>query len=280
MATAASMQEVRALLRLAGDAPDDGIDLAGTALALAALDRPRVPLDRYRAHLSELAHEVAKCAADAPPGAEAAASALREVLAARHGYDGDRQTYEDLQNANLIRVIDRRKGLPVALGILYIHAARAQGWTITGLNFPGHFLVRLERDGDRAILDPFEGGRTRGVTELRALLKAVAGMDAELTPQHYRPVSDRDILLRLQNNIKLRHLGGQAIERALAVLDGMLLIAPRHAMLWRESGLLLARLGDFGGAVHSLETFMGLTSDEGLRHQTAVVLQRLRSRLD
>jgi len=55
-------------------------------------------------------------------------AALTQVMAEEHGYGGDRQHYDDLQNANLIRVIDRRRGLPVALGILYLHAARAQGW--------------------------------------------------------------------------------------------------------------------------------------------------------
>src|SRR3546814_19245031 len=86
-----------------------------------------------------------------------------------------------------MRVIDRRKGLPVALGILYMHAARAQGWPAVGLNFPGHFLLRLERHGERAILDPFNEGRVHGATELLDLLKAMQGQDAELGPEHYQP---------------------------------------------------------------------------------------------
>ena len=85
----------------------------------------------------------------------AQADALAAVLAEGYGYAGDTLTYEDLQNANLMRVIDRKKGLPVALGILYIHAGRAQGWDIAGLAFPGHFLVRIEGRGERRILDPF-----------------------------------------------------------------------------------------------------------------------------
>jgi regulator of sirC expression with transglutaminase-like and TPR domain len=77
-------------------------------------------------------------------------AALTQVMAEEHGYNGDRQHYDDLQNANLIRVIDRRRGLPVALGILYLHAARAQGWRAAGINFPGHFLIAVEHDGERA----------------------------------------------------------------------------------------------------------------------------------
>lgn len=48
-------------------------------------------------------------------------------------------------------------GLPVALGIIYIASARAR-FAVDGLSFPGHFILRLERDGQRIILDPFRDG--------------------------------------------------------------------------------------------------------------------------
>ena len=66
-----------------------------------------------------------------------ARQALNDIILLKHGYSGDELTYDDLQNANLMRVIDRRKGLPVALGILYLHAARAQGWDRSVSAFPG-----------------------------------------------------------------------------------------------------------------------------------------------
>ena len=97
------------------------------------------------------------------------------MLAGRHGLNGDRQTYDDLANANLISVIERRRGLPVSLAIIYIHAARALGWTMEGLNFPGRFLMRLGAPDGRAVLDPFAGGRMRDAVALRELLKTGAG---------------------------------------------------------------------------------------------------------
>src|SRR3546814_19645894 len=78
-------------------------------------------------------------------------------------------------NANLRRVSDRRRGLPVALGILYLHGARAQGWAICGLNFPGHFLLRLDLGAERSIIAPFNGGQPRDAVALRALLKGKTG---------------------------------------------------------------------------------------------------------
>ena len=255
---------------------DDGeIDLAGAALARAALDRPETPLDWYRSHLDQLASTVA-----AAPGGVSAAERLATVIAGLYGYQGDTQTYEDLQNANLMRVIDRRRGLPVALGIIYLDVGRRQGWPMAGLNFPGHFMVRLDGPGGRAILDPFNGGITRDTADLRGLLKAVRGHDAELLPEHYAPVSNRDILLRLQNNIKLRLVQAERLEDALPVIDGMLLLAPDSAALWREAGLINAGLDNLTAAVAAMERVLAIGGDNWLMHETATVLQRLKARLN
>jgi regulator of sirC expression with transglutaminase-like and TPR domain len=270
--------EAEAILARTAAQEDAEIDLAAAALALAALDRPQVPLARYRAHLAELAQDVAETAGSHAAGPDRAA-ALARVLFERHGYDGDRLTYDDLQNANLMRVIDRRKGLPIALGILMIHAARAQGWDMVGLAFPAHFLVRLESGGDRLILDPFGRGRIMGSAELRELLKDVAGEGAELKPSHYEPAGNRAVLLRLQNNLKTRLIQEQKLEAAGRVVMRMLAFAPEEAQLWREAGMIEAHLGNLKRAIGLIETYRDKSSGEAQRRQAAVLLQQLAQRL-
>lgn len=266
----------RETLRSLAAIPDAAFPLAEGALALAAIDRPQVPLDRYRAHLDELAETVESTGADAP----ARAAALAVAIARSHRYQGDALTYDDLQNANMIRVIDRRKGLPVALGILYLEVARRLGWAAAGLSFPGHFLVSVAGEGDRAILDPFHGGRPCDAAELRRLLKAVTGEREELDPAHYAPVSNRSVLLRLHNNVKMRRMRGGDAAGALAALDAMLLFAPDEAPLWHESGLLNAHLGNLRAAADAIAAALARTPEEAGRHHLATLLQELRSRLN
>lgn len=272
--------EAREILRRTGDQPDDEIDLAEAALALGALELPNVALDGYRRHIAAITADLAELAGEQDDSLESRIARLRAVIGERHGYSGDHDTYDDLQNANLLRVIDRRRGLPVALGILFMHAARSRGWSIVGLNFPGHFLVRLDHGPARAIIDPFNDGQIRTVVDLRDLLKATAGSAAELEPEHYQPVSNRDVLLRLQNNIKLRHLSAHDVPKALEVLGGMRLFAPHEPALWRETGLLEAHTGNLKDAIVALETFMALTGDEHHRLQTASLIQQLKKRLN
>jgi regulator of sirC expression with transglutaminase-like and TPR domain len=266
-------------LRTLAAAGGGRLPLAEAALALAARDRPLVHLERYHRHLAVLASDVGEEAAGAGDLAQRAA-ALSRVILGSYGYQGDTLDYDDLQNANLIRVIDRRKGLPVALGILYIHAGRAQGWTMTGLAFPGHFLIRIEDDAGRLILDPFHGGKPCAAAELRGLLKATLGDETELAPAHYAAVSDRDILLRLQNNLKLRLIESRQTESALAVIEGMMLFAPDHAALWCDAALLHAECDNLRAAIAALERFLSLAGAGPERHQAAAFLQKLRARMN
>lgn len=255
------------------------LPIAEAALALASFERPRVDLTRYRDHLRLLARDVGRHAGAAGDLA-ARAGTLNEIILLKYGYSGDELTYDDLQNANLMRVVDRRKGLPVALGILYIHAARAQNWDAAGLAFPGHFLVRLADGPERAIVDPFHGGRVCGAAELRELLKAAAGRESELLPEHYEAVSDRDVLLRLQNNLKSRLLRAQHRARALTVVETMLMLAPDLAELWGEAGMLHRHLGNMRAAVAAFEQYATRAPDGMARHQAAVILQQLRTQLN
>jgi regulator of sirC expression with transglutaminase-like and TPR domain len=169
-------------LRDIGACSDGEIDLAAAALALAALGRPGIALDPYRDHITQLSDDVA----DALAGGDSLVPALNRVVFEQYCYRGDVLTYDDTKNANLMCVIDRKKGLPVALGILCLHVARTNGFVADGLNFPGHFMLRLGEDGARLIIDPFNRGGERSAADLRALLKATAGLDAELTPTHYQ----------------------------------------------------------------------------------------------
>jgi regulator of sirC expression with transglutaminase-like and TPR domain len=281
--TAASGEswDPRQVLAAVGAQEDSEINIADAGLALAALDRQRSAPETYHEHLAAIGAEMTNaavgtnCSAEGDTGLYARATTLSKVLAGVFTYQGDRVTYDDLQNANLMHVIDRRKGLPVALAILYIHAARSQGWPIEGVNFPGHFVVRLHNAGRAVILDPFAGGEPCTTADLRRKLKAAAGEKAELQPEHYAAVGNRDILLRLENNLKIRLIQEGELEKAAAALDRMLLIAPKHAPLYREAGLIQARLGNLSAARGALERFLEISDNDSQRHHVARLIQDL-----
>jgi regulator of sirC expression with transglutaminase-like and TPR domain len=171
----------------------------------------------------------------------------------------------------------------VALSILYLHVARLQGWEAEGLAFPGHFLIRVGIDGARHVVDPFHDGTVRDAADLRGLLRQVLGPDAELHPRHFDPVSDRDVLLRLENNVRLRLAKREDWAGAAQSLERMLVIAPDRPGLLFEAGQLNARLDKRRAAIAAFERFLGLEGDggdPGLRQRASALLQELRRGLN
>lgn len=257
---------------------DDEIDLADAALVLGGLDYPSVDLASYRAHLETLAADVRR-SRSRETGLDGRIARINRVLFETHGYEGDSETYDDPQNANLVRVIDRRCGLPVMLGVLYLHAARSQLWPADGLAFPGHFLVRLDVEGRRAIVDPFHGGQVLEAGHLRNMLKQFLGADTELRPEHYASVSNREVLLRAMNNIKTRAIDAGDTDRASEMLERMTLFAPQVATPWRELGMLEARRGNMGRAIQAIQTFANHSPSEEDRQAAGRMIAKLKREL-
>lgn len=267
-----------------GALDDDEIGLTETALVLASAERPGIDIAAYERHLEKLTDDVAayagKDADDLATGLAMRVEALRQILVRRHGYGGSDDAYEDFDCANLMRVIDRRDGLPTLLGVLYLHVGRALGWTIEGLDFPPRFLVRLEFAGERVILDPFDGGRILEPFDLRGLYKAVSGPHVEISPDHTRAMSNRAILLRSRRNAKVLHLRSENLGDALDVVETLLLLAPDEPTLWREAGVLNARLDKVSAAITSLEEYLKKAGADASRYRTSILLQELRAKLN
>jgi regulator of sirC expression with transglutaminase-like and TPR domain len=256
------------------------LDLLEVAFLLGTIrETAPVNLAPFRQHVSAMADDLA----DLVHRRGAAPERLADVIARSYAYRGDNETYDDLQNADLARVIERRKGLPVALSILYLHVARAQGWEAEGLAFPGHFLIRIGIDGGRHVVDPFHDGVVRDAADLRELLRQVLGPDAELRPAHFDPVPDRDVLLRLENNVRLRLAKQEDWAGAARSLDRMLAIAPDRLELLFEAGEINARLDKRRAAIAAFERFLKVGTDQvdvALLKRASQLLQELRRGLN
>ena len=265
-------------LRALGQSGEEVTDIALAALMLSALDHSGRPLAPYEAHLDEIA-QAARSEARLAMHAVDGARSLSALMVGRFGYDGDRLSYDDPQNADLMAVIDRRRGLPVALGILYLHAARAAGYDAVGLNTPGHFLLRITLRGYEALIDPFNGGAA--VDRERLGGPPAMGAAAPDDPRLIEPVSDIEVLLRLENNLKLRSLNIGERVRALEIAKRMVLIAPARAELWMDLARLNEASGALGAAQRAYEACLSLAkTGQALHNEAALGLQALKRRLN
>jgi regulator of sirC expression with transglutaminase-like and TPR domain len=272
------MTDPRAALDAIGLLPDTEIDIADAALQLARVDAPGADWEAARAQLSEIARDAA--ALPAPGTLPAKAEALSDLLASRHGYLGDTENYDDPANANLIRVIERRRGLPVALGVIWLHAARAAGWDAHGVDFPAHFMIALAGKATQIVLDVFHGGVAMSARDLAQLLKRIEGENAELRPGLLLPMNARQVLLRLQNNIAGRRMQAGDLDGALACIEDMLRVAPDQAELWRQAAALNQQLDRVSAALRCLERCLMLVPRGDVATRIRSVMDGLRGRLN
>lgn len=268
-----------------GTLPDEQIDPGPAALMIAALDQPGISLERFFHHLNVLVSETAErfdvlIQNGAVDDAGTRLAALKHVICESHGYAGDTDSYNDLQNASLIRVIERGRGIPITLSILYIHVGRALGWSISGLNIPGHFVCRIEKGAERLIFDPFNSCALLGAPGLRALVKKALGPDAELSTDYYDPCSNREILIRLENNIKYRQIEVEDYQGALKTVELMRKIDPKEYRLLLDAGVLYARLELPKRAIELLGEYIKAAPNNRDRAEAELLLLQLSDTLN
>jgi len=258
--------------------PDDRIDLARSALLIAAEEYPALDVARYLARLDDLAREVAPRLAGARTAAERVA-VLNRFLFAEHQFAGNREHYEDPRNSFLNEVLDRGAGIPITLSLVYIEVARRAGVEADGVGFPGHFLVKHGKP-DGIVVDPF-GGTVLTREDCQSRLAAVLGAGARLEPAlHLRAATPREILVRLLGNLKGIYVRTADFGRALACCERILLVAPDSPLELRDRGLVYERLECFGAAVADLERFLELAPDDesapAVRERLSFLHPRLR----
>lgn len=250
---------------------DAQIRLDEAALALAALDHPGVDLAPYRSALSAIATQLAPCR-DQAGSAHDQALFLASVIAGQCGFSGDAENYDDPANADLISVMDRRRGMPIALSILYVAMARRLGWSAAGLNIPGHLLVRIGDPQAHVVVDPFNRGVLVARTAIAAMLERAGAVAA---PEAVPVLSNQQMLVRLLLNQASRAHSGGDLNRALTVYRRMTAVAPALSHLWWQRAELERQQGQIMAARNSLTKMLELAADPKQRQRIGAALDAL-----
>ena len=82
---------------------------------------------------------------------------------------GNKRDYYSPLNSNLYYTLEEGKGLPITLSLIFILIGERLGFTVSGCNFPGHFMARVNIDDELLLIDCFNGGRIIFESELKSL---------------------------------------------------------------------------------------------------------------
>jgi regulator of sirC expression with transglutaminase-like and TPR domain len=245
---------------------EPGDELTPAALVVARLEYPRLDPRSSLARLDALGRDAARRVARAGPAAPAPVrvAAVSRFLYEEQRFTGNRERYDDPRNSFLNEVLERRTGIPITLAIVYIEVARRAGVHVEGVNFPGHFLLRVPdaadaAGGDSIILDPFHDGARLAEADCRRLLEQHVGEEAAFDRRLLEPATRRQIVTRMLVNLKRSYVRLRSMPQARAVADLLVSLDPAALSELRDRGLLAYHMDDFAAALRDLETYLKLT---------------------
>jgi regulator of sirC expression with transglutaminase-like and TPR domain len=253
---------------------DCEIVLDVAALQLSALDHEGCDLTPYEALFSDIAERLSGARNVGAPLEQAVA--LAQTLHGELGFAGDVESYNAPNNADMISVMRRRRGLPVSLAILYVSAARRMGWTAFALNTPKHVLLRIGSDDDGVLTDPFHGAAVSGELLASLVLQSDDPFDSGIAAA-LAPMSNRMTLVRLLLNQASRAENDEDTARAQIMMERIVTIAPDFGQGWWHYARLQLASGDNRGARHSLVSMQEVTLDQARRQQISQLLDRITS---
>ncbi len=265
---------------------EEDCGLAETALAIASGEAPGLDVDRYLGQLEGFAAEVRQRRRTKMPASTRALvdiTALNEVLFGVHGFAGDREEYFNPENSLLHRVLDRRRGMPITLAIVYVDVARRAGIPMEGVGFPGHFLVKHTGVVPGLIIDVFAGGAIMSDDDCQALLGSLHGPEVRFHRSQLSTTNRLGIVTRVLRNLKSAYVREEDFRRALGVAQCLIDLEPDNAYEWRDRGLVRLRLDDTHGALADFQRYLDLAdpNDDVEEVEDAVAaLRRLHARMN
>lgn len=162
------------------------------------------------------------------------------------------------QAALLNRVLERRRGQPLALGLIALQLAKGLEIPLVGVNFPGHFLLRVP--GADHLLDPC-GGRRLYPNDCRELLHRQYGPDLKLSAEHLTTAEPLQMLQRLSRNLRQLHLANDDYIGALIDAERVLELGNGTTADYLARASLYQRLDCPNAERFDLEHALLLTDD-------------------
>lgn len=239
---------------------DEGLPLFEAAVSIAVDEYPDLDMQQVLADLDRMQDRLRRRLPN-DAGALQRLRVLNVFFFNDLGFSGNVNHYSDPDNSYLNVVMHTRRGIPITLAVLWLELAQGIGLQAQGVNFPGHFMVKVHLPQGQVILDPFTGqslSRDDLAERLEPFKRRNGLIDDFDVPVglYLQSASHRDILARMLRNLKQIYQIQEDAPRLRQVLDRMLVLLPEAWDERRDRGYLLADLGEISAALQDLELYL------------------------
>ena len=244
---------------------DDGFPLLEATSCVAMDEYPELDVQTLLGDVDQLLARLRRrLPADAAPLQRL--RVLNQFFFQDMGFGGNVNHYYDPDNSYLNVVLKTRRGIPISLAVLWLELAQGLGLQAKGVNFPGHFMVKVNLPQGQVIVDPFTGQSLDrdDLSERLEPYKRRNGLvdDFEVPVGLYlQSAAPRDILARVLRNLKEIHRTQEDWHRLVQVLHRLVIVLPHDLSERRDRGLAWAELGHVDRALPDLEAYLAQADD-------------------
>ena len=263
---------------------DDTDRLAEYALHLARiLAYPSLDISGLLSSIDTMGQEVAlmlKKSGNMPPRPTQIIEKINDLLFNVQKFKANTDDYYNPLNSYLNIVIERKRGIPITLCMLYMRVARSVNFKMYPVNFPGHFLIKhiLEDNSGEIIVDPFNGGRIMDDYSLKALIEqAYPQQNIPLTHALVEKATAAQVLIRMLNNLKGSYYEAQDIDRYNIANEMVLAIDPYNPDAIRDKGIVLLKKGDPSEALKILNSYLEINPEAEDADDVLDIIRQIRS---
>ncbi len=246
------------------------VDLVRLQLELAADAYPEVD---HLGCLLEIDHLAVACGdqleAVSPQDMRGRLAAISRVLYEVEGFHGNRESYYEPENSYLNRVLARRCGIPISLGILYMAVASRVGVNMFGTNAPSHFVIGCTQADQTLFVDPFNGGEILDREGCERRIHETIGREGIVCDVHLRPATALETAVRVLRNLKAAYARASDWRSALPVQQRLIALLPCDPQEKRDLGLIYLRAGLPKQALAIFEQF---AANGGQQHAAALAI--------
>lgn len=257
---------------------DEDIDLGKAALYIAGEEYPHLDYEEYLNALDVMAAEVAERLPQEHYPLRVIQT-INNYLYDDLGFRGNEEDYYNPRNSFLNYVIEKRRGIPITLSLVYLEIARRIDFPMVGIGMPGHFLIRPDFEDAGIFVDAFHRGEVLFPDDCQRFINRVSPENLRQgTRQVYRnpvsglspvqwqseflaPVSKRQFLARMLGNLKMIYLQTGELGKCLGAVERILLLFPNAPLELRDRGLLYCQGHRPTEARSDLETYLRLLPD-------------------
>ena len=232
------------------------INLPRAALGFArSIAYPNLDVDFYMSRFDRLA-DAARPVVQAANSLNERVDALSDFLFYQQDFRGNTADYNDPRNSFLNSVLDRKVGIPISLGLVYITLAQRLGLPAYGIGLPGHFIVGVFQDSSEVMIDPFNAGLRLSLSGCARLVRESTGFQGPFQPKWLSPITSADLLGRMLTNLCNAYIQRENWTRAIPVIQHLLMVQPETDFHLRDLGYLYLYNGSLRLSAQYLEEYL------------------------